>query len=96
MFIEFLRQSETVVDKGLAGGLGFEPRLAESESAVLPLDDPPTGGLPITGRGICVDLMIDGHIDPKLFEAKNKEIVLRQADERFKDVRTPRPNHLAD
>jgi hypothetical protein len=26
----------------LAGGLGFEPRLAESESAVLPLDDPPT------------------------------------------------------
>jgi hypothetical protein len=29
--------------KSLAGGLGFEPRLAESESAVLPLDDPPTG-----------------------------------------------------
>ena len=28
--------------KELAGGLGFEPRLAESESAVLPLDDPPT------------------------------------------------------
>ena len=27
--------------KILAGGLGFEPRLAESESAVLPLDDPP-------------------------------------------------------
>jgi hypothetical protein len=26
----------------VAGGLGFEPRLAESESAVLPLDDPPT------------------------------------------------------
>ena len=26
---------------GLAGGLGFEPRQAESESAVLPLDDPP-------------------------------------------------------
>lgn len=26
----------------LAGGLGLEPRLAESESAVLPLDDPPT------------------------------------------------------
>ena len=29
----------------LAGGLGFEPRLAESESAVLPLDDPPIKGL---------------------------------------------------
>ena len=26
----------------MAGGLGFEPRLAESESAVLPLDDPPS------------------------------------------------------
>ena len=25
----------------LVGGLGFEPRQAESESAVLPLDDPP-------------------------------------------------------
>ncbi len=30
--------------KRLAGGLGFEPRLAESESAVLPLDDPPPAG----------------------------------------------------
>ncbi len=28
---------------GLAGGRGFEPRLTESESAVLPLDDPPRG-----------------------------------------------------
>lgn len=27
--------------QGLAGGLGLEPRLTESESAVLPLDDPP-------------------------------------------------------
>src|SRR5471032_348023 len=26
----------------VVGGLGFEPRLAESESAVLPLDDPPS------------------------------------------------------
>ena len=29
----------------VAGGLGFEPRQAESESAVLPLDDPPTEGV---------------------------------------------------
>ena len=29
--------------RGLAGGPGFEPGLAESESAVLPLDDPPSG-----------------------------------------------------
>ncbi len=28
----------------LAGGQGFEPWLAESESAVLPLDDPPKPG----------------------------------------------------
>src|ERR671912_59738 len=27
----------------LAGGLGFEPRLTESESAVLPLNYPPSG-----------------------------------------------------
>jgi hypothetical protein len=27
--------------EGLAGGLGFEPRLKDSESSVLPLDDPP-------------------------------------------------------
>src|SRR5690348_18429121 len=34
------RQGESL---RLAGGLGFEPRQAESESAVLPLDDPPAG-----------------------------------------------------
>ena len=28
----------------VAGGLGFEPRQLESESRVLPLDDPPTKG----------------------------------------------------
>ena len=33
----------------VAGGLGFEPRLAESESAVLPLDDPPTNQLESLG-----------------------------------------------
>ena len=32
----------------MAGGLGFEPRQAESESAVLPLDDPPG---PFRARG---------------------------------------------
>jgi hypothetical protein len=40
--------------KKVAGGLGFEPRLAESESAVLPLDDPPSDARlksgPITRR----------------------------------------------
>jgi hypothetical protein len=29
-------------DGCLAGGLGFEPRQPESESGVLPLDDPPS------------------------------------------------------
>ncbi len=28
-------------DKKMAGGLGFEPRLIDPESTVLPLDDPP-------------------------------------------------------
>ncbi len=32
-----------VLGKRLAGGLGFEPRLTESESAVLPLNYPPSG-----------------------------------------------------
>src|SRR5579872_7305362 len=35
----------------MAGGLGFEPRLAESESAVLPLDDPPTGRRAVSTTG---------------------------------------------
>src|SRR4249919_336729 len=38
----------------VAGGLGFEPRLTESETAVLPLDDPPTrprAGKSIAGFG---------------------------------------------
>src|SRR3954462_5268539 len=30
-------------ERALAGGRGFEPRLTESESVVLPLDDPPAG-----------------------------------------------------
>src|SRR5690606_23548027 len=34
----------------VAGGLGFEPRLAESESAVLPLDDPPKRRLTLDFR----------------------------------------------
>ena len=34
----------------LAGGLGFEPRLTESESVVLPLDDPPTRKRLVTGH----------------------------------------------
>lgn len=35
----------------LAGGEGFEPPLSESESDVLPLDDPPVGDLlPLTLR----------------------------------------------
>ena len=36
----------------MAGGTGFEPVLAESESAVLPLDDPP---FEIGGIGMKVD-----------------------------------------
>ena len=39
----FRKPAPESVTKSVAGGLGFEPRLAESESAVLPLDDPPPG-----------------------------------------------------
>src|SRR5271168_1056954 len=42
--------SSSMLLKWLAGGLGFEPRLAESESAVLPLDDPPPGRRVAAGR----------------------------------------------
>jgi hypothetical protein len=34
----------------MAAGLGFEPRLTDSESAVLPLDDPASAYEFITGR----------------------------------------------
>jgi hypothetical protein len=47
--------SLTFKGKRLVGGLGFEPRLAESESAVLPLDDPPDrhrGGSFAVPRGV--------------------------------------------
>ena len=40
----------------MAGGLGFEPRQPESESGVLPLDDPPmavgVGALALVSRGL--------------------------------------------
>jgi hypothetical protein len=45
----------------LAGGLGFEPRLAESESAVLPLDDPPSVGLDRRDRSACGDTITRYH-----------------------------------
>ena len=36
-------QERTTANDDVAGGLGFEPRLTESESAVLPLNYPPIG-----------------------------------------------------
>ena len=45
----------------VAGGLGFEPRLAESESAVLPLDDPPSAGLDRRGIGAPSDTITRYH-----------------------------------
>ncbi len=41
MILNFALKSTTY--EKVAGGLGFEPRQPESESGVLPLDDPPTG-----------------------------------------------------
>ena len=40
----------------MAGGTGFEPVLAESESAVLPLDDPPLGTGDVVSKPDYVDL----------------------------------------
>ena len=49
----------------VAGGLGFEPRLTESESAVLPLNYPPTKHL--VHQGFLGELRMSGwlilHID---------------------------------
>src|SRR5438093_1367382 len=50
--------------KFLAGGLGFEPRLTESESAVLPLDDPPK--LPIGQKLRNFDIALKQHLEPLL------------------------------
>ena len=36
-----VRREQDMNKRTVAGGQGFEPRQAESESAVLPLDDPP-------------------------------------------------------
>src|SRR5947208_6450201 len=49
----FQAKASIYLRRSLAGGLGFEPRLTESESAVLPLNYPPVrtrGGLRISGR----------------------------------------------
>ena len=42
-------ENATWRENWVAGGLGFEPRQAESESAVLPLDDPPKTGVDPVG-----------------------------------------------
>lgn len=47
----------------MAGGPGFEPRLTESESAVLPLNYPPAG--------ICIRLQLGGP------QARQKRVLVR-------------------
>jgi cell division topological specificity factor len=44
----------TLRERRLAGELGFEPRLAESESAVLPLDDSPSASSGLVRRFIAL------------------------------------------
>src|SRR2546425_12427409 len=39
-----VRGSDPQCTSSMVGGLGFEPRSTESESVVLPLDDPPANG----------------------------------------------------
>ncbi len=42
-YLQIMKKTETLltVETKMAGGLGFEPRLIDPESTVLPLDDPP-------------------------------------------------------
>ena len=61
----------------LAGGLGFEPRLAESESAVLPLDDPPEVGRKLNA-------------DPQRHKARAADLTRRRRGGRSA-VPAPRP-----
>ena len=47
-----ISQADQMLMKMLAGGPGFEPRLTESESAVLPLNYPPKGAERIGSRAL--------------------------------------------
>ncbi len=48
----------------LAGGEGFEPPLAESESAVLPLDDPPSSpAILLEGTLVWCELTLSNQIN---------------------------------
>jgi hypothetical protein len=57
----------------MAGGLGFEPRLAESESAVLPLDDPPSIPYVVQGDGLYsigrILQLVPGAFTPRVLRA---------------------------
>ena len=50
-------------DGGVAGELGFEPRQAESESAVLPLDDSPKTDLRLAGNDSATRRLAKPHIN---------------------------------
>lgn len=57
----------------LAGGLGFEPRLTESESVVLPLDDPPSGlryRFRVRRAVFCAALVVLGNLIRRLRDVK--------------------------
>src|SRR5690606_27133480 len=54
---------EIMQENQVAGGPGFEPRLTESESAVLPLNYPPAG--------ICIRLQLGGP------QARQKRVLVR-------------------
>src|SRR6185503_2700573 len=61
----------------LAGGLGFEPRLAESESAVLPLDDPPNPVRPQERKSALAELRPAARLAPADFLALDLARVAR-------------------
>jgi hypothetical protein len=52
--------------QNVAGGQGFEPRQADPESAVLPLDDPPTSGRILTHSVRLVKIFQRASVSPQL------------------------------
>jgi hypothetical protein len=55
----FLGGTFNDINRLLAGGRGFEPRLTGPEPVVLPLDDPPTGESILVPRQTCVKTICD-------------------------------------
>tara|TARA_B100001142_G_scaffold242887_1_gene242012 strand:+ start:183 stop:515 length:333 start_codon:yes stop_codon:yes gene_type:complete len=70
----------------MAGGEGFEPPLAESESAVLPLDDPPLIIFSITFNNVTYFLTSSIAVDIKVTQTTSNVTKLRTTRNVNKDI----------